>query len=323
MAPESMQQLVELTSMLHRATSLSSMLSIVADRISTMLSAPHVSVRLLDETRTRLLTSARAGAPLHAASLEFTPGEGLIGWVVANGRVLRCDDGEADPRFVAKPGMTGRLGAFLGAPLMDGAACIGVISVVDPTPARFSEADEQLLSLAAGMVIPHLQIARLRRLAQVDTLTGALNRRGFEESFSDDMWSGAPTISIAAADIDHFKLVNDRYGHAVGDRVLQAVAATLGSVVRRGDAVVRMGGEEFVLVLSDADASAAVQVAERARRAIESQPIVVDGQPIAVTSSFGVAMRGPDEPRATALRRADAALYRAKAGGRNRVELAE
>jgi len=318
-----MQQLVELTSALQRATTLESMLVTLAERASALLATPRVSVRLLDETRTRLLTSARAGAPLHEQPLEFTPGEGLVGWVVENGRVIRCDDGELDPRFVAKPGMTGRMGAFLGVPLMEGAVCIGVIAAVAPTPARFSDRDEQVLSLAAAMVAPHLQIARLRRLAQVDVLTGALNRRGLEDSFTDETWASAATISVVAVDIDHFKLVNDRYGHAAGDRLLQAVAGTLSSVVRRGDAVVRMGGEEFVLVLNGADASAAQQVAERARRAIEAQLLALDGAQISVTASFGVATRHEGEPRTNALERADTALYRAKTNGRNRVELAE
>jgi diguanylate cyclase (GGDEF)-like protein len=318
-----MHQLVELTTALQRASTLESMMSTLAERLAAMLSVPRVSVRLLDETRSRLLTSARAGAPLHDQALDFTPGEGLIGWVVEHGKMLRCADGESDARFVAKPGMTSRLGSFLGVPLMDGASCIGVISAVDPASGRFSEADEQLVSLASAMVLPHLQIARLRRLAQVDPLTGALNRRGFDDAFTDDAWSSATTISIAAADIDHFKTINDRHGHAIGDRVLQAVAGTLASVVRRGDAVVRMGGEEFLLVLIGADASAAAQVAERARRAIDAQPIVIDGVSIAVTSSFGVAERRGAESRTHALERADAALYRAKAAGRNRVELAD
>jgi diguanylate cyclase (GGDEF)-like protein len=215
------------------------------------------------------------------------------------------------------------MGAFLGVPLMDGAACIGVISAVDPTPDHFTEADEQVLSLAAAMAVPHVQIARLRRLAQVDALTGTLNRRGFDDAFTDHAWSAARVVSLAAADIDHFKRVNDSHGHAIGDRVLQAVAATLSSVVRRGDAVVRMGGEEFLLVLSGANHTAAAQVAERARRAIEAQRIVVDERPIAVTASFGVATRRDGESRTESLERADAALYRAKTAGRNRVELAD
>lgn len=318
-----MQQLVELTTALQRASTLESMMSTLAERVAAILAVPRVSVRLLDETRTRLLTSARAGAPLHDRPLDFTPGEGLVGWIVEQGRLLRCADGESDPRFVAKPGMTARMGAFLGVPLMDSASCIGVISAVDPTVNRFSESDEQVLALAAAMAVPHVQIARLRRLARVDALTGALNRRGFDDAFTDAAWNEAPVVSVAAADIDHFKHVNDRHGHAIGDRVLQGVAATLSSVVRRGDAVVRMGGEEFLLVLSGADTSSAALVAERARRAIEAQPIVVDNATIAVTASFGVATRRDGESRTVALERADAALYRAKAAGRNRIEVAD
>lgn len=321
MGPETMQRLVDLTSALQRATSIDSMMAVLVGRIASILGAQRVTVRLLDESRTRLLTSARAGAPLHDTPCEFTPGEGLVGWIVEQGRPLRCDDGERDPRFVAKSSMRGPLGAFVGVPLMDGAACIGVISAIDPTPARFTESEEQVLSLAAAMVAPHVQIARLRRLAQVDPLTGALNRRGFDDAFTDDVWARTDVLSLVAADIDRFKHVNDRWGHATGDRVLQAVTATLASVVRRADAVVRLGGEEFVLALTGADLAAATHVAERARAAVEAQPIMADDGPISVTASFGVAQRRDGESRAELLSRADAALYRAKDAGRNRVEI--
>ncbi|MBI2390023.1 MAG: sensor domain-containing diguanylate cyclase [Deltaproteobacteria bacterium] len=321
MGPETMQRLVELTSALQHATSIDSMMAVLVGRLASILGVPRVTVRLLDETRTRLLTSARAGAPLHTQPCEFTPGEGLVGWIAEQCRPLRCDEGERDPRFVAKSSMRGPLGAFVGVPLMDGAACIGVISAIDPVLGRFTESEEQVLSLAAAMVAPHVQIARLRRLAQVDPLTGALNRRGFDDVYTEDAWTTTSTLSLVAADIDRFKDVNDRWGHAVGDRVLQAVAATLASIVRRGDAVVRMGGEEFLLALIGADLAAATHVAERARAAVEAQPIVNDEGPIAVTASFGVAQRMPGESRAELLTRADAALYRAKAAGRNRVEV--
>ncbi len=320
MTPDEMQGLVALTASLGRAVTLEEMLAAVVDCAADLLRCDRVSIRLLDESGHRLLVGARAGAPLHDSVLEFSLGEGLVGWTALHGRPLRVDDGERDPRFVARPGMSGPMGAFLGLPLLDASTCIGVLSAIRPEP--FDDGDERLLTLLAGMAVPHLRIARLRRLAQVDPLTGALNRRGFEEAFPDHLFVDATPLSVVMADVDHFKRINDAHGHAAGDRVLQVIATKLGAVIRRGDALVRMGGEEFLLVLPGAELRAASHVAERARSAVAAALIAVEGPTLAVTISLGVAERRGAERREDLVARADAALYAAKEHGRDRVELA-
>lgn len=170
---------------------------------------------------------------------------------------------------------------------------------------------------------------RLSELALTDPMTGLRNRRYFQARFDEAhrlaRRDGKP-LSLAIIDVDRFKDVNDRYGHLAGDQVLRAVATTLRSVVRRGETLARIGGEEFAILLPGSDQRGAELVAERVRRAIEAARVRVPGvaQPLSVTASVGVASSGclPEGAgRAALFGAADTALRAAKAHGRNRVEV--
>lgn len=167
---------------------------------------------------------------------------------------------------------------------------------------------------------------RLETLAATDPLTGLLSRLAFGVVFAqaaERMRREPRPASLAFFDIDHFKAINDTHGHAVGDRVLAAVAARLREVVRGGDALCRWGGEEFVLLLEDCDLAAAAVVADAARAAVSAEPLALDtGESIALTLSAGVAERAPGEDADALIARADAALYAAKSAGRDRTECA-
>jgi len=128
-------------------------------------------------------------------------------------------------------------------------------------------------------------------------------------------------LAVAMFDVDHFKAVNDRYGHAVGDRVLQLIAARAAAVVRGGDLVGRLGGEEFGILMPGASLQEAAVVAERLRRAMETAGELDESLP-AVTISVGIATREKQRDAAELLAAADAALYAAKGEGRNRVRIA-
>jgi diguanylate cyclase (GGDEF)-like protein len=161
--------------------------------------------------------------------------------------------------------------------------------------------------------------------ATTDPLTGLLNRRGFFDATSVVMGrsrKSAVPVSVLAFDLDHFKSINDRYGHAVGDAVLQLFARVVRETMRGGDIIGRLGGEEFVAILSGTltDAAAA---AERVRAALAAASIVRGGQHIAATVSVGVASGSPSTAIDVLISRADAALYRAKTQGRDRVETAD
>jgi two-component system cell cycle response regulator len=161
-------------------------------------------------------------------------------------------------------------------------------------------------------------------LALYDPLTGLNNRRFLENHLAtmlDNARVRRTPLTLMILDIDHFKQVNDTYGHDCGDEVLKSFADRLRGIIRGGDLLCRLGGEEFVIVMPNVEVSAAARIAERARQAIGQEPFVIDagGRAIPVTTSIGVAERGPDDDTSTLYRRADRALYRAKSEGRNRV----
>jgi two-component system cell cycle response regulator len=161
------------------------------------------------------------------------------------------------------------------------------------------------------------QTRRLERHLYEDALTRLYNRRFILTQLRAQMSAarrhGRP-LSVALVDLDGFKVLNDTHGHAVGDQVLVAVARALRDGTRKEDAVGRLGGEEFLVVLPDADAGAAAHAAERMRAAVAA---IHD--PVPVSASLGWAVADPAEAPEEAVRRADEALYAAKAAGRNRV----
>ncbi len=167
---------------------------------------------------------------------------------------------------------------------------------------------------------------KLRVAALRDPLTGLTNRRGGDKSLRDSLSSGEPVV-LLLLDIDHFKLVNDTHGHAAGDIVLRQVAMTLERRSRRGDVVVRHGGEEFFVLITGADPQLAATIGERYRAAIEGLVLSGSAGVGGVTVSIGVAVWTAAEEGAPTPERmlavADAGLYEAKRNGRNRVVTTE
>lgn len=168
-----------------------------------------------------------------------------------------------------------------------------------------------------------LQQEELERLARTDALTGLLNRRSFfDEAGRELRWvqrTSEPAAMILL-DLDHFKSVNDTWGHAAGDAVLRSVGDVLRTRRRSTDVVARLGGEEFALVVRGADCSAGSQLADRLRREIAALDVAHDGVAIDLTASFGVTeVRPDDQDPEDSIKRADDAMYEAKRTGRNRV----
>lgn len=189
-----------------------------------------------------------------------------------------------------------------------------------------------LLTNTIGFVLMQMEQAldRLHDAATHDALTGTANRRALMDRFECALSlarRGERPLAVLMIDIDHFKQVNDRYGHPAGDAVLREVAHRIQQRLRRHDLLARYGGEEFVVLLPDTDRDAAIKVAEAVREAVQAGPLIVGQLSIPVTVSVGVHSRvpAPSEPQGdqTAdqmLDASDRAVYRAKAGGRNRVE---
>jgi diguanylate cyclase (GGDEF)-like protein len=167
-------------------------------------------------------------------------------------------------------------------------------------------------------------IIELRNLAIVDSLTGTFNRREFMRLMNDEVartkrFPNVPA-TVLMLDIDHFKVINDTYGHPAGDATLAHFGAVIKEKVRRVDSVGRIGGEEFGILLIGTDLDHGVEFAERLRLAIAQGQVVHEGKPIRFTVSIGVTQIAPsDHDAAAAVSRADKALYAAKDQGRNCV----
>jgi diguanylate cyclase (GGDEF)-like protein len=164
---------------------------------------------------------------------------------------------------------------------------------------------------------------QLRELAMRDELTGLYNRRHFTEMAEVELARARRTsapLSLAILDIDHFKRVNDVYGHPAGDQVLRELSRAMRETLRGSDVSARIGGEEFVILLSDTALDGAVAVTERLRERVgQSEVALEDGRAVRFTVSAGVTELGRGERLDTLLARADEALYRAKSDGRNRT----
>lgn len=191
------------------------------------------------------------------------------------------------------------------------------------TELRLRHSEEELRQArdAAESVNQALQVANteLSRLATTDPLTGTWNRRHFEEAAvleAERAQRYAVPLSLLLFDVDHFKAINDHYGHQVGDQVLVTLADAVQAHLRAMDLLARWGGEEFVILVPHCSAAEAVRVADKLRLLVAELPFPVVGQ---VTVSFGAGQLGPEETLDAWIKRVDDALYAAKDGGRNRV----
>ncbi len=235
------------------------------------------------------------------------------------------------------PGVRGQVGSVALAPLLLHGRLVGSLNQASRDPRHFNRrvATDLLEHLAAVTAVCMENAVNRERLKQdglTDALTGTANRRFFERRLEEEMQRFArdrQALACMLVDIDHFKRVNDRFGHQAGDLVLQQIAQTLGRDLRASDVLARYGGEEFVLLLPNTLLPQAVAIGERLRAAVAEQVFDWNGESLAqVTISLGLACLPAafDTEEAVSgaglVRRADAALYKAKATGRDRLVIA-
>ena len=292
-----------------------------------------VLISLID--RDRQWFKARVGL-----SIAQTPRDiSFCGHAVAARSPLIVEDTHEDPRFSDNPVVVGApfIRFYAGQPLYSrDSQPIGTLCLLHPQPRSLTEQEclhlRDFGTLVEGYL--HLRsisqqadklrqaVSREQRKALIDPLTQLWNRAGLTEFFPRELTSSTEQgLQLAAlyCDLDHFKQVNDQFGHAGGDQVLWECARRMSAALRPDDLLVRLGGEEFVALVSVHDAIELQHIAERVRLAIAATPISIDTLNHSVTISIGTAIAVPGENQSSLLERADSALYLAKHQGRDRT----
>ena len=235
-------------------------------------------------------------------------------------RKLRPKQMMMDPKATLKSHLT--------LPLTVEGEILGCLSLNSDQPNAFDAQDLQFLSVIGyqmAATLKHFQrLSSIKHIAIYDTLTGLYNRRHFEERLGVEaqksFFSNTP-LSLVMVDIDHFKKVNDTFGHTEGDQVLCMISSLLKASVRKKDTVSRYGGEEFILILPEAGLDESFVIAERIRRLVEKSPFEVGKAQVHLTLSMGISNFPSHRAKSKEemVKMADQALYDAKRGGRNKV----
>jgi len=294
----------------------------VTDTALRLISADHASLRLCGPGGL-LESGARSGIGADLPVVPFQRGEGVLGWVAETGRPARVPDSRLEPRFADRLERGYDVGSVLSVPVRGMGKTLGVLSLSCARSDAFDETHEALAVLLAGTAAQALRAAELHQLCLTDSQTLTYNRRYLVPRLCEEMQRATRSdepLSVLLMDLEHFKRVNDGYGHAVGDAVLRAFADAVRACVRSIDVLVRRGGEEFVLILPGTAAAEALGVAERLREQLEREPLHVrHGLAIPQTVSIGVATWDGAQSAESLEERADRAMYEAKQRGRNRV----
>lgn len=245
----------------------------------------------------------------------------LCSIAIAQDTPLVIPDTHDDPRTTDNVFVRGRpfIRFYAGVQLKISGVNIGTLCIMDTAPRQF---DAEALGILADLAAVAVDELLLRNLSMQDSLTGALSRRAFRDE-AKRLGSLANRhghkLTLAVLDVDHFKGINDRYGHAVGDAVLSSVINTCRRSLRGSDIVGRIGGEEFGILLPHTDLASGMAALEKTRAAIAGQNVETPCGPVPVTCSFGAASLLTGQHFDDALRNADLAMYSAKNAGRNQA----
>jgi len=313
--------------------SLQRLFEVVVDSASRICGAQRCSLMLIDrDGETMRIRAARGIPPEIVAKAEGRVGEGISGSVAASGEALYIANIERDGSF-SKDNDDSKYNnaSLICVPVLVHDQVVGVLNVNNKQGgASFTENDLNLLTLLASQAAVAMDNAHryqdLSEQAVTDGLTGIYIRRHFDETLERAYRTGRATgrgFGLLMIDIDHFKSVNDNYGHQTGDEALRTVAGILKELVRDEDCLARYGGEEFAIIVSRASEKATRRIAERIRSTVESTAVETEAHTLHITVSVGATVFGEQHKSPESIvEEADQSLYRAKESGRNRVVLA-
>lgn len=302
---------------------------------SRLLDMPISAITLLDGQRQWFKSVQGLNASETSRDVSF------CAHAVLGDEIMQVEDACKDERFHDNPLVTGDPGIrfYAGHPVKapDGRT-IGALCVIDRKPrsltphqiedlkdlAAMVEIEIKSEQMASAQIRMNAELKEAKKAVLVDPLTRLWNRAGGQEFLGRQhalAIKNGEKFCIGMIDIDHFKKINDTYGHAAGDDVLREVAKRILRNVRSDDFACRMGGEEFLLIIGDPHATEALTIAQRVREAIRSKPIPIGDEEIMVTISMGLAYFDPAESTSCeeVIKLADSGLYRAKQNGRDRI----
>lgn len=288
----------------------------LTELVRNVLGVPFAAVSLIDTHRQWFKSIAGLDVCETHRDISF------CAHAILNRTPMIVPDARLDTRFADNPLVTGEpyIRSYLGIPLEtpDGYN-LGTLCALDTKIRAFTSNEVTILTSFAKLVLNEFE---LRQIAMSDALTGTMTRRAWleaaEKEFSQHRRHGSDA-AIVVFDVDHFKQVNDVHGHPTGDAVLRALTKRCRSVLRDGDMIGRIGGEEFAVLLPATSAPDAMTLAERLRATFADTPILASGTDLNITASFGVRALDSAIPNvADWLAKADALLYAAKNAGRNR-----
>ena len=322
---ELLEKIFYYMSRLFEEKELSTTLFLLTDLGKTLVNSDRASFWFWDRRKHTIWTLAALGTD----TIEIPENSGLVGASMMNNEILIINDPYSDSRF--NPAVDRETGyvtkSILTMPVTNNEGkVIGAYQAINKidnegNDSAFTEEDVKRLSLATAFCGRSLESYMLYNEAMEDPLTGLRNRRGLHAHYERRIATLRiyEKASIIMCDIDHFKHVNDTYGHNAGDEVLKYVANLLQSSIRIDDGAFRWGGEEFILLLPHKSTAEAVVLAERLRSLIEESVITFEGTDIKITMSFGVSEINPELTTEENVEAVDAKLYYAKEHGRNRV----
>jgi diguanylate cyclase (GGDEF)-like protein len=293
---------------------------------SYICDTPISLISLVDETRQWF--KARQGLDASEAPRSVA----FCAHAIASDDLMIVENAADDGRFAENPLVTGepKIRFYAGAPLRSHAgARLGTLCVIDRKPRVLTAEQRARLADLAAIAVDEMELRlknrRLAELNRMDPMIGIYNRLHFMEAAEIERVRSNRynrPFSILSFDIDHFKKVNDSWGHAAGDAVLIGIAREAKALLRRQDLLARMGGEEFAILMPETNREGGEVIAERLRARIAEAKFRHEAADIAVTVSIGVAEADQAADIAEVLKEADAALYEAKRSGRNRVVVA-
>ena len=321
------QELIDL----HKAISLLSLeqiSSVLIDRLPSVFSIDYFTLFLYDQDKRKLNLMCHNHPEIESSfsiSLSSSP---IMEAAVLRGQYIREQDFSTSSYYRGADNPLFKKGYFVSIPLMIEKEVVGVLNINDVDQDSFNVGDLgfilNLSELIAMSISNAVLYEQTKKLAVTDGLTGISNRPNMEQSllseFGRSMRYNSP-LSVVLLDVDHFKDVNDSYGHQKGDEILVTFASILKKFCRANDIAARYGGEEFLMILPQSNAQGAFKIAERVREEIMKMSFVGNGSKFSVTTSCGVAELNRDYMKNTdqLINVADNAMYEAKNSGRNKT----